>query len=35
MDEMVELLVEELRSLGIEVEPRQDGVRGFWAEAGR
>ncbi len=35
MDEMVELLADELRSLGIEVKPRQDGTRGFWAEAGQ
>ncbi|MDF1527794.1 MAG: HyaD/HybD family hydrogenase maturation endopeptidase [Sedimenticola sp.] len=33
MDEMVELLVDELRSLGIAVKPRQDGAPGFWAEA--
>ncbi|MCW8890476.1 MAG: HyaD/HybD family hydrogenase maturation endopeptidase [Sedimenticola sp.] len=33
MDEMVEMLVNELRSLGIAVKPRQDGVQGFWAEA--
>ena len=35
MDEMVELLADELRSLGIAIKPRQDGVRGFWAEAGQ
>ncbi len=35
MDEMVELLADELRSLGIVVKPRQDGARGFWAEAGQ
>lgn len=35
MDEMVELLADELRSLGIVIKPRQDGVRGFWTEAGR
>lgn len=34
MEEMVELLADELRSLGIPIEPRQDGARGFWAEAG-
>lgn len=35
MDEMVELLVDELQSFGIAVKPRQDGARGFWAEAGQ
>ena len=33
LDEMVELLVEELRLLGIAVKPRQDGSEGFWTEA--
>ncbi|AKH19115.1 HyaD/HybD family hydrogenase maturation endopeptidase [Sedimenticola thiotaurini] len=35
MDEMVEMLVDELRSLGIEPKLRQDGNQGFWAEAGQ
>lgn len=33
LDEMVDLLVEELRTLGIAVKPRQDGAGGFWKEA--
>lgn len=35
MDQMVEMLVDELRSLGIEPKLRQDGNQGFWTEAGQ
>lgn len=35
MDEMVQMLVDELGSLGIEPKLRQDGIQGFWAEAGQ
>ncbi len=33
MDEMVEMLVKELKTLGIPVQERQDGEQGFWMEA--